>query len=69
MVSGIVLAKCMHGRTGSPKTCNACMGSGWVKVVPGDDGKPAMCMHARTESIKTCSACMGSGWAGLVPEQ
>jgi hypothetical protein len=69
MSNSVALAKCLHGRTGSAKTCNACMGSGWVKVVPGEDGKPTPCMHARTDSIKTCNACQGSGWAGLVHDE
>ncbi len=70
--SGLVLAPCAHAssETGSGTKCKACLGSGWVPVVPGPDGKPVACEHAWVIGEGTggdrCNACLGSGWAGLV---
>ncbi len=61
----LVLAPCAHGGDDSGKGCLACDGSGWVKVVPADDGRPRECQHASAKKgLEDCTACLGSGWAG-----
>jgi len=65
--SNLVLVPCKHGDDPSGKGCMACEGSGFVKVVVGQDGKPKACEHASTDGeIDDCLACLGSGWAGMV---
>ena len=65
---GAVLARCEHANSnGSPKGCNVCVGSGYVKVVPDRDGEPVPCVHGNTDGKGSgCGACGGSGWAGLI---
>ena len=65
---GLVLAECHHRGSGADgKQCLVCHGSGWVSVVPGEDGKPRPCKHAAASGgLQDCLACLGSGWAGLV---
>jgi hypothetical protein len=64
----IILAKCLHANSsGMSKGCEACRGSGYVKVVPGPDGETVKCLHANNNGIADgCKACRGSGWAGLI---
>lgn len=65
--SNLVLVPCMHSGEPSGKGCLACEGSGYVKVVVGQDGKPKACEHSSTDGeIEDCLACLGSGWAGMV---
>ncbi len=66
MSEELVLAPCKHGGDESGAGCLACDGSGYVKVVPGMDGKPCECQHASAKGrIDKCTACLGSGWAGM----
>ena len=62
---GLVLAPCHHAM-GDQQFCIACKGSGWVKVVPGEDGKPQPCHHGGRTAGNNCAGCDGCGWAGLV---
>ena len=70
MADNIAMVKCKHGSNrGQAKYCPTCIGSGYVKVILGHDGKPKECEHAGSESgLENCSSCQGSGWAGLVIE-
>ncbi|MBK8178611.1 MAG: hypothetical protein IPK67_06920 [Planctomycetes bacterium] len=62
----MVLVQCRHNDAPTGEGCDACEGSGFVKVVLGRDGEPKLCLHASNEGlIEDCDACMGSGWAGL----
>jgi len=62
----IVLVACQHGGSATGEDCDACDGSGYVKVVLALDGRPKECQHASNEgSVEGCGACLGSGWAGF----
>lgn len=62
-----ILAPCAHALIdGQPEGCLACDGSGFVRVIPGQNGKAVACQHAGyLGAAGDCLACMGSGWAGL----
>jgi hypothetical protein len=62
----LILVPCQHGGAATGKDCEACEGSGYVKVVVGQDGRPRNCEHAGSDGdLEECEACLGSGWAGL----
>jgi hypothetical protein len=64
--SHLILVGCQHSGEPSAKGCLACEGSGFVKVVVGQDGQPRRCEHANTDGkLEDCLACLGSGWAGI----
>ena len=62
----LVLVPCQHAGSPTGEDCDACEGSGYVKVVVGLDGQPKHCEHASNEgNLEGCDACLGSGWAGI----
>lgn len=67
-MNNLVLATCKHGYSnGQPSKCPACLGSGYVSVIPSEDGKARECLHGYSNGdVSKCPACMGSGWAGII---
>lgn len=61
-----LLVPCRHAGAATGADCDACEGSGYVRVIVARDGEPRPCEHGANDGeLDGCDACLGSGWAGL----